>query len=348
MKLPILGDTHWGCRSDSPLFYKHFERFYGKFVDDCVKADHKTILQVGDLFDVRKKTNMVTFQESRRILFDPLKEAGIALYVIVGNHDSYYKESIKINTPRLLLSEFEYSNIIVVDSPMTVDFGGVPIDLIPWICKENEEEIMRFVEASTSSICAGHFEFAGFAMYRGMESPHGLDASLFKKYKRVLSGHYHHRSTKGNVTYVGTPYEMTWQDYGDPKGHHVYDTKADTLTFHENPDKIFVKLTYDETAALPESGDLSDKFVKVLALNKSDPVKYDSFMRPIIESAYSVETIEDTRLDSGVSTEELIQMKDTISVMNSYVDSTDTPVDKAALKALLNEVYIEAINEEAA
>ena len=39
-------------------------------------------------------------------------------------------------------------------------------------------------------------------------------------------------------------------------------------------------------------------------------------------------------------------MKDTLSVMDSYVDATETTVDKGALKDLLHELYVQAVNEE--
>ncbi len=351
MKLPILGDTHWGCRSDSPIFYKHFEKFYStQFIPALQERKLKTLVQVGDLFDVRKKTNSLTLTESQRIFFDPLHEAGIQIYVIVGNHDAYLKESIKINTPRLLLSEV-YDNVHVIDTPTTVKFDGVDTDMIPWICEENEEEILAFIKASKSKLCVGHFEPQGFAMYRGMEAAQGIDPSIFNRYLRVFSGHYHTRSTVGNFHMVGTPYEMTWHDSGDPKGYHIYDTKTDDLEFCENPDKIFVKLEYDDTAGKVQlTEDLTDKFVKVVVTNKTDPKKFDSFIQSVSgKSFYDLKIADDmSEFVQGSVNADDVTIKDTVSVMEAYIDSIETALDKTAIKSFMKGLYVEAINQEEA
>jgi DNA repair exonuclease SbcCD nuclease subunit len=38
-----------------------------------------------------------------------------------------------------------------------------------------------------------------------------------------MCGHFHHKSNDGHIFYLGTPYEITWSDYGNEKGFHIFD-----------------------------------------------------------------------------------------------------------------------------
>jgi len=69
----------------------------------------------------------------------------------------------------------------------------------------------------------GHFEFANFPMHKGVDNLHGMATDMFQKYELVCSGHYHTRSQRDNIVYLGTPYEINWQDYGDDKGYLTSD-----------------------------------------------------------------------------------------------------------------------------
>ena len=97
----------------------------------------------------------------------------------------------------------------------------------------------------------GHFEIAGFAMYRGMESHEGLSKDLFKQFDMVFSGHYHHRSNDGHIYYLGNPYELTWQDFNDPRGFHLFDLQTRELEFIGNPYTMFERVEYDDALADP-------------------------------------------------------------------------------------------------
>ena len=42
---------------------------------------------------------------------------------------------------------------------------------------------------------------------------HGTEKSVFKRFEKVMSGHFHKKSDDGHIYYLGTQYEMTWSDY---------------------------------------------------------------------------------------------------------------------------------------
>ncbi len=119
-------------------------------------------------------------------------------------------------------------------------------------------------------------------MYKGVVgNDHGFDSKLFDKFDVVMSGHFHHKSTKGNINYLGAPYEMTWSDYNDPRGFHIFDTESRELTFIQNPFPMFHKVLYDDVNKTMEEvieqdfSGFSNSFVKLIVRNKTNPYWFD-------------------------------------------------------------------------
>lgn len=350
MKICILGDTHFGVRNDSLSFHDYYELFYRETLFPFLKSNNiKHIIQLGDLFDRRKFINFNSLHKSKKYFFDVIQEEGIELHTLLGNHDIFWKESLEVNSSSLVLGE--YTNVSVHEKPKTLSFPGCSVDIIPWICSENYDEVLKFIKNSDSNVCMGHFEIAGFAMYRGAESQEGLDRNLFNKYSLVLSGHYHTRSHQENIIYAGTPYEMTWQDYNDPRGFHVFDTETLKTTFYENPYKMFVRYEYSDDIDLDkvEEYQFKSKFVKVIVTNKNDHYKFDKFITKVYNSnPYDVKIIEDLSGFAEGRVDENINLEDTLDVMSNYIDSVTTDVDKEKVKAFMKTLYTEAVNNEVA
>lgn len=347
MKIAILGDTHFGCRGDLKIFHDYFEKFYVQYFFPKLKElGVDNIIQLGDLFDRRKFMNFYTLSECKRYFFDHLGD--MKFDTLVGNHDIYWRESLEVNSSSLVLGE--YPNVHVHTKPTTMFLDdGTTVDIIPWICKENEQEIHDFINKSKSEICVGHFEIAGFAMYRGMEAHEGIDGNLFSKYELVLSGHYHTRSKKENIVYAGVPYEMTWSDYNDPKGFHIFDTETRELTFIENPYTIFARFEYDDTKELVDldSLDLKDCFVRLIVVNKTDYYKFDKFINKLYsKGCYEIKIVEDLSEFSDGEVGEDINLEDTLSVLSNYIDSIETEADTEKIKTFMKSLYIEAVNVE--
>jgi hypothetical protein len=348
-KIVILGDTHFGVRNDSVNFHRYYEKFYTDiFFPYIDKHEIKFVFQLGDLFDRRKYINFNTLAECKNYFFDKIAKRDVTFLTFLGNHDIFWKESLKVSSSDLLLRE--YLNIHVVDKPMTVPVGKTKIDLIPWICKENEEEVYHYINNSKADLCFGHFEIAGFPMYKGMHSEEGLSHEMFAKYERVLSGHYHTRSKAENIEYVGTPYEMTWQDAYDPRGFSVFDTETRELEFIQNPYTIHEKITYDDLNKDPvdlTTIDIKNKYVKIVVVNKTDLYKFDLFMNKIYTmEAQEIKVIEDFSEFNEGSVDEAIDLEDTLDILSNYVDSVHTTEDKEKIKNILKELYVEALNQE--
>lgn len=354
MKVCILGDTHFGVRNDSDLFHRYFEKFYSEvFFPYLEKNNITTVFQLGDLFDKKKNVNFYTLSRARSYFFNELKRRNINLIVNVGNHDTFYKHSNEISAPKLLLKD--YSNITVIDYPQEFYFpdDDKPLFILPWLCKANLSAFEKMAEQTSASIVLGHLELAGFSMYRGFVTDHGMDPQIFRKFDMVLTGHFHHRSSNGNIHYVGTPYELTWADYDDPKGFHILDIATRELEFIPNPFNMFHKVEYDDAGVSIEEvidfdvSAYADSYVKVVATNKTNPFIFDAFVKKIEDVAADVKVTENA-LVLLLDDCEVEDMEDTLSLLVKVVEETETNVPKEKLNDLMLDLFTEASRMEVA
>ena len=349
MKVAIITDQHFGARNDSIAFLDFFEKFYDNTFFTALDANNiSTVLVLGDTFDRRKYVNFYALDRAKKMFFDKLEERGIRVHMLAGNHDTYYKNTNEVNSPDLLL--VEYGNIDVISKPETIVIDGTSICMMPWICPENYQESLDHIKNTKAEICMGHFEIAGFAMYRGMESHDGLAKETFEKFDMVFSGHYHHRSSDKHIHYLGNPYELTWQDYNDPRGFHLFDLDTRELEFICNPYRMFERIEYNDKDQEPvdlDALELEQKYVKLVVVNKNDFYKFDKFIQKLYnKGCHEIKIIEDmSEFQDGEIGEE-INLEDTLSVLSHYVDSIETDVDKEQIKTYMRTLYTEAINIE--
>lgn len=355
MKVAIITDQHFGARNDSLHFINFFEKFYtDTFFPKLQEEGITTLLILGDTFDRRKYVNFYSLKKTKEMFFDKLQEMGIKVHMLAGNHDTYFKNTNDVNSVDLLLRE--YSNVHVIDSPETITVDDTSICMMPWICPENYEDSMKMIGDTNAQICMGHFEIQGFSMYNGMESHEGLSRDIFNKFDLVFSGHYHHKSSDGSIHYLGNPYELTWSDYNDPRGFHLFDLSTRELEFVRNPNSIFHKITYDDT--LPNAiSDISnmdlsaykDTFNKVIVVNKTNPYLFDLFMSNLYkQNPIDVSIVEDNLdLTEGLESDIISDAEDTLTILNRYVDNLQVQdLDGNKLKSILKELYVEALNLE--
>jgi DNA repair exonuclease SbcCD nuclease subunit len=349
MKVAIITDQHFGARNDSSAFLDFYERFYNDtFFPTLDDNNIESILILGDTFDRRKYVNFYSLDRAKKMFFDKLEERGIKVYMIAGNHDTYFKNTNEVNSPELLLAE--YTNIVLINKAADIIVHDIPICFVPWICPDNFQESIETINTSNAEICMGHFEIAGFAMYRGMESHEGLSKELFKRFDLVFSGHYHHRSDDGHIYYLGNPYELTWQDFNDPRGFHLFDLQTRQLEFIRNPNTMFQRVEYDDSLIDPsiESYEhLKNKYVKIIVVNKNDFYKFDKFITKVYDSdPYEVKIIEDFSEFNDGEIDTNINLEDTLDVLSNYIDSIETDLDKDRVKTFMKSLYTEAINLE--
>ena len=344
MKIAVITDQHLDGRKGSLAFWNYWQKFYDEIFFPTLKREGiTTIFDLGDTFDNRKYVDFNTLNRIKANYFDRLK--GFDVHMILGNHTTYYKNTNKINSPELLLEE--YRNITIYTEPKDIKVGGQKFLMMPWINSGNKKQSLELMEESDANVMCGHLECDGFEVTPGMHFDGGFKVSDFKKFKRVWSGHFHHRSKRGNVQYLGNPYQMFWNDYKDTRGFHIYDTETDRLRFVENPFEIFQKLYYNDVESDYNKYDVSDyreQFVKLIVEEKRDYQMFETLVDRLYNvGAHDVKIVE-TLVDADNIDDADLETKDTMTLLNEYIDEVEVSVDKSNLKTLMRSLYIESCN----
>ena len=350
-KAVIVTDTHFGARSDSGIFSNYFAKFYEEvFFPYIDNNDIKYCFHLGDVFDRRKYINYRSLKECKNFFFEPLAKRNIETHIIAGNHDTFYKTTNDVNSVDLLLRE--YSNVNIYDEVIELNVPHIspnPFVMLPWVCSGNYEQSMNVVKNTKCDVLFGHLEVAGFEAHLGYMHDSGFDKKTFDRFDTVLSGHFHHKSDNGTIYYLGNPYEITWQDYQDQKGFHVFDFETRELEFIHNPFNMFHKYYYNDTELKPidvqdlDFDQYENRYVKIIIQEKDNPYVFDLVMDKMIKAgAYDINVVENF-IDVGLDEEIIDEAEDTITILSQYIDNMSVNVDKKALDGFVKTLYNEAL-----
>ena len=344
MKIALITDTHFGARNDNSNFNDYFFEFYEKqFFPYLEENDITDVIHLGDVMDRRKFVSYKTAKDFRERFVN--KFANINLHMLVGNHDTFYKNTNAVNSLHELV-DGRYDNITVYEKTTEVEFDGCKILFVPWINAENMTHTMKMLKTSDAQVCMGHLELNGFEMQKGMVMDHGWDRQEFNRFDMVMSGHYHHKSDDGQIFYLGTPYEIYWNDWNDPKGFHVFDTEKRELERIVNPLNIFSKIYYDDSQEINyDMSSYKNKYVKLIVVNKKDLYEFDKFVDKLLKAdCYEVKIIEDfSELDANNVSDDIVEnTEDTMTLLERYIDDLDVSLSKSRLKNTMRTLYTEA------
>ena len=342
MKIAIITDQHFGARKNSKLFHDYFLRFYNDvFFPTLEQEGITTIVDMGDTFDSRKGIDFSALSWAKDNYYDRLKEMGITVHTVVGNHTAYYKNTNEVNAVDLLLREYE--NVKVYSEVESIMLDNLNVLLVPWINSDNEEKSVGLIKRSSASVCMGHLELKGFRVHRGYIMDHGTDCNIFQKFDRVYSGHYHTRSNQGEIYYLGNPYEMFWNDCGDTRGFHFFDTETLEHTPINNPYQLFSIIYYeDNDYQLFDTTQYTNKIVKLIVRKKSDTKKFEKFVDKLYSSNVSeLKVVENFEFQESEEFE-AFESEDTMSILNRYIEEAEVNLDKSRIQKMIQEIYQEA------
>lgn len=352
-KVALITDTHFGARGDHAAFADYFNKFYYNiFFPYLEEHNIKQCIHLGDIVDRRKYINFVTARHLKNFIQE-FHDMEIKFGVIIGNHDTSFKNTNDVNSMNELYGHSKFQ-MEYYSEPQDIEVDGIKIAMLPWVCSGNYKESMEFVDNTQAQILFGHLEIQGFEMYKGAVNDHGFSTDIFNKFDVVCSGHFHHKSSRGNINYLGSPFEITWSDWNDPRGFHIFDTDTRELEFIQNPYKMFHKLYYDDSKKTVDqildfdTTYIKDSYVKVIIYEKTNPYWFDMFIDKIEKvGVLDIQIIEDNlNLNLEDESDVIEEAEDTLSILRKSADQVESSVDKKQLDMFLTSLYDEAINLE--
>jgi DNA repair exonuclease SbcCD nuclease subunit len=356
MKIALITDTHWGIRNDNVVFHDNTKKFLDDIFFPRIRSENITnVIHLGDIVDRRKYINFLTASRLRNDFLAPLQSMGVSMDIIAGNHDVYYKNTNSINALTELIDE-RYKNVRIFTEATTVlQEDGTPILYLPWINEENRNGTEKEISATRAQIVLGHLEILGFEMFRGSVSTHGDDPNMFDRFDLVCSGHYHHKSSSGNICYLGSHSQFTWSDYGDDRGFHILDTQTREIEFVRNPYNMFEKVWYDDqnktiTDILKlDFNQYKSKLIKVIVSSKNNPYWFDMFIDNLEKANPSDIQIVEDHLNLTVTDDSEIvnEAESTLDIFKSQIKLIDENViNKVKLEKTIVDLYSEALAVE--
>ena len=176
------------------------------FVEEAKARGCETCIFLGDWHHHRASVNVSTLNYSVSNL-KKLSDAFENVYLIVGNHDLFYREKREINSfPYAEL----FGNLHIINDETEIK-GDVA--LVPWLVGDEWKGMKKL----KSKYVFGHFELPHFMMNQIVEMPdHGeLKSEDFDKPDLVFSGHFHKRQIRDKVHYLGSPFAHNYADAWD-------------------------------------------------------------------------------------------------------------------------------------
>lgn len=366
MKIAILNDSHFGVRNSSDVFIEHQRLFFNDVFFPYLKENNiNTVFHLGDVLDNRKALSPKALYEMRKMFLEPLREYNIHCYMIPGNHDLYHKDNSRISGLKEAIGFFTDA-VTLFQDPIDTPFESTTFGWIPWINQSNQEKTIDFInKKSKADILLGHLELAGFEMHKGQMNTHSGSFSpdtvrRLDRFDKVLTGHFHHKSSRNNIHYLGTQYQLTFNDVDDQKYFHTIDTETRELEAIKNPHTLFYQTRYDPEIEIDRlrKEDYNKKFVRLAVYEKPNLYEYDKTIA-LIESFepydlaildYSL-VIENEKELIGEDNENALSLddlswKDTLVFSNKFIDSNvdleSSHLDKDKLKGIFSEIYSEA------
>jgi DNA repair exonuclease SbcCD nuclease subunit len=337
-------DIHWGKKNNSEIHNQDCLRFVEWFCENVKnnkEIDH--IIFMGDWFEHRSAINGLTLDYAYKGA-KLLKDLGMPVYFIVGNHDLYYRYSRDVYSTNF----FDSLGFILINEPTVIEETYKPTLLCPFLF---ESEYPSLAQYFTVPIWFGHFEFKGFVVTGDTKKmDHGPDPDDFEGPTRIFSGHFHKRQSNKNITYIGNTFPVDFSDANDTeRGMSIYDYENDDMVFidwNECPSYIktdLKSLIADAVTILKKDAtvkclvNMDIDYEKSIKLKEQLVTKYALRYIELHESPEIDIALQDTEVDDSID-----QLDSTDSQVRAMLGTIEAPsIDNDKLIAIYGELNVE-------
>lgn len=324
-KCAIFTDLHLGVHQNSSTWHKIGLDWADWFISDLKERNIKKIIFTGDFFHSRSEISVNTIYVASELI---KKFIDFELHMIVGNHDSYYKQKADVHS----LSIFGgYNNITVYDTTQIVSINGKKVCFCPWG--------FEYSKITDTDIIFGHFEIESFKMNAHKLCEVGVKPKqLLEKAPIIFSGHFHlneeREYDKGKIIYIGSPFQLDFGERDCKKGYYILDFNDLSYEFIENKNSpIHKKILISD---IIHDNKLKDDYKELIKHN---------FIRLVID-----ENIDQNIIDNTIHTiNSLTPLNLTVDPLINFENLDQTDADLSGIdmtKAIVEFVNLLDIKEK--
>lgn len=309
-RIALFSDIHFGKHANSEQHNTDCLNYLNWFAEQVKNNDIDAVAFLGDWHEHRAAINGLTLDYSIRGA-EILNNLNLPIYFIVGNHDMYYRNTRDVFTTVMFDN---LDNFIMVNEPL--ELPDNKLVFAPFLFPEEYDPF--FKQYSHCEVIMGHFEFNGFVLTgETVVCTHGADPDKYSKPSKIYSGHFHKRSSKKNVHYIGNTFPMDFGDANDFKrGMAIHDfttgdveyidwedcpkyIKASLSDVLESPKETLqknarIKVYVDEDLTLSESNTLREQLLEKYNLRE---MSLEERIETTIEMSDIEKEIEDLKLE---------------------------------------------------
>ena len=339
----ITADWHCGVRGDSDVFHVIFTEWVKDFlVPNIKKEEAKYLFVLADLFDNQNAINSKTINVTQDAIDYIVAECpDLTVYILMGNHDIYFRNKRDISSLRIL--DNKHDNVIIVKDILRLKEAGKEIVLSPWLIEKEEVDELFSIPAD---VCMGHFEINGFDLLKGIKEKKGIEPTRFKStFAKTFSGHFHIRQELSHIFYVGNPFQMDWKDFGNDKGLTVLDFKTlKTKFIHNDVSPIFTKiyLSQIKNKTIKLAKEVTGNFVQLVIDDKCSEKLLIGLQELVLTKnprTFDIEGLfDDAMPDLG---DDDVDLTRPLEYLVSFIQECDVPdgIDKDILVKTVNDIY---------
>ena len=242
----FITDTHFGVRNSSNEWIEIMRDYFFDWFIPLVKENYRpgdVLVHLGDWYDSRQSVNLKVLNLGVDVAEELSNVFKDGVYVIIGNHDVWGKSTNDINS---LKSLKWIPRVEIFQEPETLVLGDKKFLMMPWRKDHATEEEFLDSAGPHDYLCC-HADIRGLKFNRYVTVEEGADSKKFKKFKTVYSGHIHYAQVVNNIHMLGSPYELTRSDMGNPKSVTLLDLQSREETkFINNFSPKFKKFLFDQ------------------------------------------------------------------------------------------------------
>lgn len=330
----LLGDLHFQKASynfaTDNVLHKVFQEEIWPYVDEHYI---KEIVQLGDFTHDKKHINKKTESIINECFIQPLLKRNIKAKILCGNHDAYSRNTNEINSLQTLFREIP--NIQIIDVKPHMENNCI---YLPWGFNPKDYP---------AKYAFGHLEVKGFEYQKGIVSKAGSEIADLDFFNHIYAGHFHRKSTKKNITYLGSLIALDFGEVDTEHGFYIFDDTTGAIEFIKTKSELFKKVIYTSKYKFDEEADYYNQVLSIVVKENDDKEKYEIFLKRIYEHKpleVKITNLEG-ELKNIINLENIETVSNILGISKQYISKMELqePLKNELLFDIFKKTYEEAM-----